>query len=149
MTKAAMSGNRGCYRACRLINAFQRPIVEKKISRIDIGGEPGFVALQYLPLGVLGDSYDGEDFPPGESGLGIGERVGSDCNLKGFIRVSRFNKGAAEFRPVLVDNSDRDVAEKLAEIRLRVKQAIDDGRQHDHAEDTLIAKHTPEFGEHR
>ena len=50
---------------------------------------------------------------------------------------------------ILVDDGDRNAAQQLAEIGLRIEQAVDDGREDDEAEDAAIVEDATDFGEHR
>ena len=67
--------------------------------------------------------------------LRLGQRIGANRDSQRFIGVERLDELAAELGVVLIDDGDRQGAKQLAEIRLRIEQAIDQRREHDQAED--------------
>ena len=65
------------------------------------------------------------------------------------MRFQRLNQPATDFGIVLVDHSDGDLADDLAEIGLRIKECVEDRRQYEQAEHALVVQHAPPLGQER
>ena len=57
------------------------------------------------------------------------------------VRAEGLDQAAAEFRVVLIDDGDRNVADELAEIGLRIEERVEDRREHEQAEHPPVAEH--------
>ena len=120
-SRAAL-GDFGADGSARFGDALQRAVVEKEIGRIDISGHSGLVALQHLPFGVLRNVDDREHLPSRQRRMGVGERIGANGDGDRLIGVQGLDKIAAEFGVILVDDRNRDLAQELAEIGLRIEE---------------------------
>ena len=99
-------------------------------------------------LGVFGDAHDREHLAPSERRLRVGQGVRANRHLDRLVGVQGLNEISTELSVILIDDRDRDVAQQLAQIGLRIKQAIDERREHDQAEDAAIIEDATKFGEH-
>src|SRR5271166_5736187 len=92
---------------------FPDAAVDKEIRGIDVGGDPGLLTLQNVTLSVFRDDDDAEHAPLIErpSRLRkIGWRLG---DLQRLVRFERLNEFPAELGVILVDDGDRQIAQKL------------------------------------
>ena len=135
--------------AARFGDALERAVEQKKISRIDISGQSGLVALQHLPFRVFGNAEDGEDFASRKRGMRVRERIGAHGDRDGLIGVQGLDQIAAHFGVILINDRNRDLAQELAEIGLRIKDAVEDRRHHDQPEDATVVEDATHFREHR
>ena len=116
----------GAHRSARFRDALQRAVVEKEIGRIDISGDAGLVALQNLSFGVLRNVDDPENLPSRQRRMGVGERIGANGDRDRLVGVQSLDQIAAELGVILIDDRDRDLAQQLAEIGLRIKHSVED-----------------------
>ena len=77
---------------------------------------------------------------------GLGKRFGPRHDVDGAARIQRLNDVPAELAQVVVDDHDRNLAQDLIEIWLRVINTIDKRRQHQKDEGSAGPQHPLPFG---
>src|SRR5262249_38045764 len=127
----AMCQEFGGRDASGFADALQRPVEGNEVRGVDIGGQPGRVALEDFALGIDRDVKNREDLPTEERLPRLGERIRAPGPLDCLMRVERLDEATAELAVIMVDDGDRRVAQQLAEIGLRVEDAIEQRRQHE------------------
>src|SRR5205807_9523540 len=65
----------------------------------------------------------------------------------GFVGVEGLDQAAAQIGPVVIDDRDRDLANELPEIGLRVEHAVQHRGYDQHAEDAAVGEHTAPFAD--
>ena len=84
--------------------------------------------------------------PRSMRGMRLGERLGADRHADRAARVQRLHDAPAQLAQVVVDDRDRDLAQDLVEIGLRVVDAVDQRRQDQQDESAADREHAPPFG---
>ncbi len=109
--------------------------------RRDAGDE----ALQDLTLGIRRNFEDAEDPPVEQRPLCDVERRCTDGDRDCLVGVEGLDQAAAERGAVVVDDGDRDLADELAEIGLRIEHAVK-YRSDDHqTEGAVVGEHAAPF----
>ena len=81
--------------------------------------------------------------------MGVSEVIRADGDRDRFIGAQSLHEIAADFGVVLIDGRDRDSAQELAEIGLRIEQAVDDRGEDNQAEDAAVVEDASNLGRHR
>ena len=81
--------------------------------------------------------------------MGVSEVIGADGDRNRFVGAQGLHEIAADFGVVLIDGRDRDSTQELAEIGLRIEQAVDDRGEDNQAEDPAVVEDTSNLGGHR
>ncbi len=139
----------GRRRSRRIDDALQGAVERNEIGRIDIGWEPRLVALQNLAFGIDGDVENGEDLPVEQRLLRLGQRVGADRHPDRLVGVQRLDEAAAQRAMIMVDDRNGRAAEELAEIGLRIENAVKQRRQHEEGKDAAVREHAMPLGAER
>ena len=103
-------------------------------------------ALEHVALGPGRDADHGEGLAAVERRVRLRQRVGADRHFDGAARVQRLHDASAQLAEVVVDDRDRDLAQDLVEIGLRVKDAVDQRRNHQQDESATDRQHAPPLG---
>ena len=93
---------------------------------LNVDGAP----LEHVALGAGRNTDDGKGVAAVERGTGMDQRVGAERHLDRAARIQRLNDPATELALIGVDHGDRDLAQDLVEVGLRVIEAVDDRPQH-------------------
>ena len=96
----------------------------------------------------FGNVDDPEHLPSRQRRMGVGERIGANRDGDRLIGVQGLDKIAAELGVILVDDRDRDLAQELAEIGLRIEESVKDRGEDDQAEDAAVVEDAAQFGGH-
>ena len=92
------------------------------------------------------DTDHGEGLAAIERRPRLGQRVGLQGHAHRSAGVQGLDDRAAEFAQVVVDDRDRDLAENLAEVGLRIVEAVDQRRDEQKDEGAAERQHAPPFG---
>ena len=87
-------------------------------------------ALEHVALGPGRDADHREGFAAVDRGVRLGERLGAHRHADRAARVQGLHDAAAQIAQVVVDDRDRDLAQDLGQVGLRVVDAVDQ-RRHD------------------
>jgi hypothetical protein len=76
----------------------------------------------------------------------LGQRLGADRDLDRAARIQGLHDAAAELAQIVVDHRDRDLAQDLVEIGLRVVEAVDQRRNYQQDKGPTRREHAAPFG---
>ena len=93
-------------------NAFPDAAVDKEIRGIDVGGDPGLLTVQNVALSFFRDNDDAEHAPLIERLSRLEDRP-ANGDPQRLVRFERLNELPAELGVILVDDGDRQIAQKL------------------------------------
>ena len=142
----AARGEFGRKRTDRDRDATAHRSEQEKVGGVGIDRKVHGGALEHVALRLGRDTDHGEGLAAVERRARLCERVGADCYLHCAARVQGLHDAAAQLAQVVVDDRDRDLAQNLVEIRLRVIEAVDQWRQHQQDEGSAGPEHAPPFG---
>src|SRR5271166_4397353 len=71
------------------------------------------------------------------------ERIGADRHADGAARVQGLYDASAQLAEVIIDNRDRDLAQDLVQIGLRVIDSVDQRPNHQQNESATEREHAP------
>ncbi len=100
-------------------------------------------AFEHVALGPGRDLDHGEGIAAVERLAPFGERRGLHGHPDGAARIQGLHDIAAELAQVVVDDCDRDLAQDLVEIRLRVIEAVDERPHHQQHKGSADREHAP------
>ena len=92
------------------------------------------------------DADHGEGLAAVERRARLGERIGAHRHFDRPARVQGLDDAAAQLAQVVVDDRDRDLAQDLVEVGLRIIDAVDQRRDDQQDEGAADREHAPPFG---
>src|SRR3954447_8602303 len=122
-------------------NALERAVVEEEVGGIDKGREARRLTFKDLALGARGDAEDPEHLTSRDRGLGLRQIEGPRRHVCGLMGVERLDDGPADLGTVVIDDSDRDVANELPDVRLRIEDRIEERSHDDETEGAGVPQH--------
>src|SRR5262245_39910168 len=102
-------------------------------------------ALERVALGPGRDTDHRKGFTSAERRMRLAQVCRTDRNAYRPARIEGLYDPAAELALVAIDNRDRDLAQDLVEVRLRVIDAVDQWPDHQQDEGAAQRKHAPPF----
>ena len=105
----------------RLKHSLQRPVEQDEVGRIGIDRQTCCRTLQHILLSIGRDPQDSEGTTRKDRILRLVEARCAQRDRYVAVRLQALDQPSAEFAAVLVHHGDRDIADKLAQIGLRIE----------------------------
>src|SRR6266404_6244259 len=134
-----------CYCRPRFCDALQDAAEHEKIGRVDISGKTRRISLQEFARGSGRNFNDTEGMAQKELLLSLCQRLCSHGNVNSLISIQSHDELTAQFCAIEIDDGDRDVPQRLAEIGLRIEDAIQQGPHHHQPLDAAIPENAPDL----
>src|SRR3954468_8281057 len=90
---------------------------------------------------TCGNTEDPEHLTSRDRGLGLRQIEGPRRHVCGLMGVERLDDGPADLGTVVIDDSDRDVANELPDVRLRIEDRIEERSHDDETEGAGVPQH--------
>ncbi len=119
---------------------------DEEISGVGVDRNVHRQALEHVALRVGRNADHSEGLAAVERGLRLGDGIGAHHHADGAAGVQGLHDAAAELAQVVVDHGDRNLAQDLAEIGLRVIKAVEHRPRDQQQEGAANPEHAAPFG---
>ena len=127
-------------------DAVARGPEDEQVGGIGVDRNVSRHALEHVALGAGRDADHREGLAAVDRGMCLGERIGPHRHADRAARVQGLHDALAQIAQVVVDDRDRDLAQDLAQIGLRVINAVDQRRHDQDGEGAAHSEHAPPLG---